>query len=452
MTTRPDTILIVEDNAAMRKSCEEVIRQEGFRSRAAESGEAAQVLLDAGERFCAVLTDLKLPGMDGLQILKMVKRFDPGTDVIVMTGYGTIQNAVEAMRLGAMDYVTKPFEIEDLVRCLDKVRRTSWVEEEVDKLRVELSGKNRLGRIVAASAAMLEVLARVRAASRSDASVLVEGESGTGKELVARAIHEDGTRAAGPYTVVSCAALPYDLVESELFGHKAGAFTGAIRDSEGLFRSACGGTVFLDEVTEIPEAVQVKLLRVLQEKLVRPVGEMVESSVDVRIIAATNRTAAEALADGSLREDFYYRLSVIVVRIPSLRERPEDIRPLVDFFLEKHAGADRTERVRVDPTVLGLLERYPWPGNVRELENVVEGILAVERPEVITPAALPDRILKLGVRSPKPSRVPSLREAERDLLRRALSECGGNKAAAARLLGISRQRLYRMAAGLGIRL
>jgi len=450
----PEIILVVEDDAAMRKTCEQVIRKEGFEVRTAESGEEAEQFLNSGERIRAVLTDLKLPGMDGLQVLKMVKGVDPSTDVIVMTGYATIQSAVDAMRLGATDYVTKPFEIDDLIRSLEKVRRSSWVEEEVERLRAELRENCSVGPIVAESTAMLEVLARVRAASRSDASVLIEGASGTGKELVARAIHEGGTRAAGPYIVVNCAAVPYDLVESELFGHRAGAFTGATRDSTGLFRGANGGTIFLDEVTEIPEGVQVKLLRVLQEKLVRPLGGIDEQKVDVRIIAAMNRSTADALTDGSLREDLYYRLSVIVIRIPPLRERPEDIAPLTHHFFDKHARPALRGPIHVDPRTIEFLTRYPWPGNARELENVVEEILAMEPSDTILPTALPPRIRDHAARVPRNSggRVPSLRQAERELLERALKESGGNKSAAARILGISRQRLYRMARELDVRI
>jgi DNA-binding NtrC family response regulator len=453
-SSRSRRILVVEDDAAMRRSCEEIIEDEGFEYLTAESGEEAETLLNSGERFGAVLTDLKLPGMDGLGVLRLVKRIDPVTDVIVMTGYGTIQSAVEAMRLGALDYITKPFEVDDLVRCLEKVRRSTWVEAEVGRLRRELEEKDKVGLIVARSDAMLEVLARVRGASRTDATVLIEGESGTGKELVARAIHESSDRSRGPYQVINCAALPYDLVESELFGHRAGAFTGATRESDGLFRSAHGGTLVLDEVTEIPDPVQAKLLRVLQAKLVRRVGETEEKAVDTRIVAITNRSSAEALSDGSLREDLYYRLSVIVIKVPPLRDRPDDVAPLVAHFLKKLLPPDLLGKVRLDRHALELLEQYPFPGNVRELENVVAGTLALSDSAVIHISHLPARIIEHGSRPRRTSGsgVPSLRQSESELLAQALKECGGNKAAAARLLGISRQRLYRMAQEYGIRL
>jgi len=441
-------ILVVEDDAAMREACLSVFAGEGFRASGVATADEALSALEQEARFDVVVTDLVLPGADGLALLREIKRRDRSVEVVLMTGYGTVKSAVEAMKVGASDYLTKPFEMDALLVVVRRLVRMRKLEGEVRRLRTELKDIYRFGNIVGGAGRMREVRELTRAAADSDAPVLIEGESGTGKELVARAIHYEGRRSRGPFVPVNCSALPTDLVESELFGHRRGAFTGALRDTEGLFLSAQGGTIFLDEITEMPLGAQAKILRVLEEKRVRPVGATQSVEVDVRIVAATNRAASDAVTKGALREDLFYRLSVILIPLPPLRERAPDIPALAMHFIQRFNETAAAKVEGFGPEALDALCAYHWPGNVRELRNVIEGLYALGRSGRIELVDLP-RSIRESPKDPSvppaaPSSLPTLQQAEKQLVEAALRSTSGNKSDAARLLGISRSRLYHL--------
>ena len=438
-------ILVVEDDAPMREACLAVFRTEGFDAAGVASAAEALGLLDDAGRFDIVVTDLRLPGMDGLGLLEEAKRRDRSLEVVLMTGYGTVKSAVDAMKVGASDYLTKPFEMDALLVVVRRLVRMHELEGEVRRLRTELKGCWCSGNIVGSSARMREVYDLTRAAAESEAPVLIEGKTGTGKELVARSIHYDGLRSQGPFVPVNCSALPTELLESELFGHRRGAFTGAHRDAKGLFLAAEGGTVFLDEITEMPLEAQAKLLRVLEEKSVRPVGSVDSVPVDVRVVAATNRSLASAVKGGELREDLFYRLGVIVIPLPSLAERREDVPALAMHFVRQLNERAGRPMEGFTPAALEALCSYDWPGNVRELRNVVENLYALNRHGTIDLLDLPASVRERPAAPPAraaPPPVQTLEEAERVLIEAALRTVKGNKSEAARLLGISRSRLY----------
>jgi len=383
--------------------------------------------------------------MDGLDLLREIKKRRRSVGVVLMTGYGTIKSAVEAMKVGASDYLTKPFEMEALLAVVRRLARLRKLEGEVERLRTELKDRYRFGNIVGRGAGMREVFELTRAAAESDAPVLIEGESGTGKELVARAIHYEGLRSAGPFVPVNCGALPTELIESELFGHKRGAFTGAHNDAKGLFLAADGGTIFLDEITEMPLASQAKLLRVIEEMSVRPVGAVESRPVDARVVAATNHELSGAVETGALREDLFYRLGVIVISLPPLRKRVEDIPALAMHFVQKFNAGSTTTVEGFSPGALEALCAHGWPGNVRELRNVIEGLYALGRQGCIELTDLPQPIRappRAARRPETTTAVRTLQEAECNLVEAALRASKGNKSEAARLLGISRSRLY----------
>jgi len=438
-------ILVVEDDAAMREACLTVFAKDGFEAAGAATAVEALNRIVEAPPISIVVSDLKLPGMDGIELLKEIKKRDRSIEVVLMTGYGTIKSAVEAMKIGASDYLTKPFELEALLAVVRRLVRVRNLEGEVRRLRTELKDRFGFGSMVGGHPGMRDVFELTRAAAESDAPVIIEGESGTGKELVARAIHYDGLRSRGPFIPLNCSALPTELLESELFGHRRGAFTGAHSDTRGLFRAAEGGTIFLDEITEMPLGAQAKLLRVLEEKRVRPVGAVAREPVDVRVLAAANCGLAEAVKTGRMREDLYYRLSVIVIEIPPLRERASDIPLLATHFIQEFNKSASRPAEGFSPAAVDALCAYGWPGNVRELRNVIEGLYAVGRHGVI---ALED--LPRGVREPTGAAarvrprapVQTLQAAERQLVEAALRATKGNKSEAARLLAISRSRLY----------
>jgi DNA-binding NtrC family response regulator len=447
--SRTANILVVEDDTAMRQSCAKLFRLEGY--GVAEAASAADALDEISQRgnIDIVVTDLKMPGMDGVALLKEIKALDPAIEVVLMTGYGSVKNAVEAMKHGASDYITKPFDSNELLMTVGKIVQLSGLQAEVSRLRSELRDKYRFENIVGASTAMRLVYEQIEAARRTDSTVLICGESGTGKELAAKAIHYNGLRASKPFVPVNCAAMPRELVESELFGHKKGAFTGAFSDSAGLFCSADGGTVFLDEILEMSYASQAKLLRVLQERQVRPVGGAEEVPVDVRVIASTNQDVEEAIGNGKFREDLYYRVSVIRIKMPPLRAHVDDIPALVRHFISKFNGASHRTVKGIDKNALELLTRYRWPGNVRELESVIEHAFAFGNSEMIYKIDLPgyitERVNAAAVKTrDDQADVPTMFEAEKKLLLQALKVSGGNKTRTAQLLGISRPRLYKM--------
>ena len=437
-------ILLVDDDESLLRVTEKQLADAGYDVRTASSGEVALEAFDPGSTDL-VVTDLQMPGMDGLALLAEVVRRDPDATVILITAYGTVESAVEAMKAGAVDFLEKPFRREVLLLAVSRALRLRQLETENVRLKHELLDRFSFARIIGGSAAMKDVFRTLARVAGADVSVVVRGESGTGKELVARAIHYQGTRAEGPFVAVNCAAIPESLLESELFGHVRGAFTGADADRRGRFREADGGTLFLDEIGEMKPDLQVKLLRVLSDGDVRPVGAESSVTVDVRLIAATNRDLEAALEDGTLRRDLFYRIAVVTIEMPPLRDRRDDIPLLASHFLEKSGAAG----TKMTPEFLRALRRYRWPGNVRELQNTIERALVLtDDATTLGPDDLPDSV-KLG---PDPNftlEIPdegiSLAEVEKDLIRQALQKSEGNQSRAARLLGITRQTLlYRL--------
>jgi len=441
------SILVVEDDPKHGAMCARLLERKGYHARSITSGREALSLLERSGAVDLVLADLQMPEMDGIQLLSAVKDRFPHVEFIVMTGYGTVKTAVEAMQLGAAHYIQKPLDQDELNILIQRVIEKKNLEEKVDRLREELHGKYSFDNVVGRSGIMQTVLDKMAAACGNRATVLITGESGTGKEMVARGIHYNAFKNDAPFVPVNCGALPRDLIESELFGYKKGAFTGAVGDSEGLFRAADGGTIFLDEVMEMSPELQVKLMRVLQERKIRSLGDTREIAINVRVIAATNKPIQEALDSGSIRKDLYYRLSVIMIHLPPLRDRVEDIPLLVEHFLKKHADNYGNIVTGMESQAMEILAKYPWPGNVRELENLVEMLLAYAKRPIIRVSDLPDRIADFATARGKPAigdnEVFTLKEAERKLIVNALAKSKGNKSHAALMLGISRKSLYK---------
>jgi two-component system response regulator PilR (NtrC family) len=444
-------ILVVDDERSMQEFLEIFFRSEGFEVVTAGDVESARLHLESDE-FDVVITDIQMPDGSGLDLLRAVHDISPETVVIMITAFASTETAISAMKEGAYDYITKPFKLDEIRLVVEKGLEKKLLSSENRRLRSELRSQSRDRSIVGNSAPIQRVFELVSQVADSKANVLISGESGTGKELVARAIHKGGERRDKPFVVVNCAAIPENLLESELFGHVKGAFTGAIQNKPGLFEMADGGTLFLDEVGELTPPLQVKLLRAIQEKTFRRVGGTSDQSADARIVAATNRRLEEEVAAERFREDLYYRLNVIEIPLPPLRERPDDIALLVGHFITKYA----TELGRVvegcsDEAMQKLLE-YRFPGNVRELENVIERAVALTREPVIGVEGLPPALLDPASR-PQASRIPPggvnldhlMEEYERSLLLEALGPAGGVKKKAAQLLGISfRSFRYRL--------
>ena len=443
-------ILVIDDDASLRRVLEYNLQEAGYQVLTAASGEEGLVLF-AEEAPGLVITDMKMPGMDGMQVLKAVKERAPDALVIIITAFGTVDLAVEAMKFGAYDYITKPFNRDELRLIVAKALQFRGMAAENVRLRDELSDKADYRTIVGSSKVMERVFEIVRKVADTDASVLITGESGTGKELVARSLHRRSSRRDAPFIAVNCAAIPRDLLESELFGHVRGAFTGAIKDKPGKFQLADGGTLFLDEVGELPLELQPKLLRALQERVVEPVGGSKPHKLDVRVVAATNLDVEKALASSSLREDLYYRLAVIPIHLPPLRERRDDIALLLRYFCGKH-GVDK---VQFESGAMAALTSYRWPGNVRELENLVERLLIMRVSDTITREDLPDKI-RAGIAGSGaaahsagvinlPEEGYSLEQLEREVVVESLARNGWNQTAAAKFLRIPRHTLiYRM--------
>jgi two-component system, NtrC family, response regulator PilR len=391
--------------------------------------------------------------LDGLGVLKAAKELSPETVVLVITAFASTETAVEAMKLGAYDYITKPFKLEEIRLTVDKALERKRLHDENVALKRQLRKHQGFENFIGRSRTMMEVFDTIRKTADSTSTVMITGESGTGKELAALAVHHESPRHTGPFVSVNCGAIPEGLMESELFGHVKGAFTGAVANSPGLFSAADGGTLFLDEVTEVPHSVQVKLLRAIQERQVRRVGDTHDIKVDVRLVAASNRDLTRAVADGLLREDLFYRLNVIPIHLPSLRERREDIPLLVNHFLEKISRATAKHTTGVSPDALGILEMYPWPGNVRELENVIERAIVLGNGGLITPDSFPPNLLHPADGPDIPLDVPDeglnlegmLDRLERQYIQQALHRTGGNQTRAAALLGLSfRQLRYKV--------
>lgn len=440
-------LLIVDDEQSIRKLCMTVGEALGYTCMEAESGEAALALLEEQPAHM-VLTDLVMPNMTGLEFLEKIKKLLPRTEVAVMTGHGSVETAVQAMKLGAYDYISKPFSpLEELRLFLRRMAEKIQLVEENQFLRDRVDMETDLHGIVGASAKIQDVLRMVSRLKDTRTPVLIAGESGTGKELVARAIHFRGAFANRPFVAVDCGSLVPTLIESELFGYEKGAFTGAIRSKPGLFQSANGGAIFLDEIGELPLEMQAKLLRVLQEKEVRPVGSNQKVKVDVRIIAATNRDLEAEYRNGTFRKDLYFRLNVVTVHLPALRERRSDIPMLVHWFLDRYAKGNA---IQVTSGAMKCLLQYDWPGNVRELENCIERAVALGDRETIDVGDLPPALISASAMPVSVGEIATsglsttdLEAIERTTIERVFQQVGGDKIRAGKMLGISRATLYR---------
>ncbi|HKR96358.1 MAG TPA: sigma-54 dependent transcriptional regulator [Candidatus Angelobacter sp.] len=444
--------LIVDDHPSVRKLCLTVGASVGFDCVEAESAEAALTQLESDSPDI-ILADLMMPNMSGLEFLPRVKQLLPHAEIAIMTGHGSIETAVQAMKLGAYDYITKPFRIEELKLLLQRMAEKVKLVAENQFLRDRVSTEMELNGIVGSSSKIQDVLRMVARLKDTRTPVLITGESGTGKELVARAIHYRGLLSKRPFVAVDCGSLVPTLIESELFGYEKGAFTGALRSKEGLFQSANGGTIFLDEIGELSQELQAKLLRVLQEKEVRPVGSNQKIKVDVRVIAATNRDLEAAQKEGKFRKDLYFRLNVVTVHLPPLRERRSDVTALVHYFLDRFAPG---KTLGISSEAMRCMLQYDWPGNVRELENCIERAVALGSQDVLELADLPPAIRAqqepaaivepfIGQTGQVGQAVGNadLEELERDTIQRVFEQVQGDKARARKMLGISRATLYR---------
>jgi two-component system response regulator HydG len=454
-------VLIVDDEPDMVDNCARILRRAGYRCLTAVDPQRAAALLES-ERPDLLLTDLKMPGLDGLALLRRAKELDPALPVVVVTAFATIESAVAAIKDGAFDYLPKNFSVDQLTLVVERALRQRRLALENLHLREQLKTTFALDNVIGRSPAMAQVFELVKKAARSEANILVMGESGTGKELSARAIHANSPRAAQGFVPIDCASLPENLLESELFGHEKGAFTGAIRTKPGLMEVASGGTLFLDEIGDLPVSLQVKLLRALQERQIRRVGGTSLIDVDVRVVSATNRNLREAAVKGQFREELYYRVNVIEIRLPPLRERAGDVRLLAHAFLKRY-GQERV--LGYDDAAMAALESYAWPGNVRELQNVVERACALAEGTTVTVGDLPDHV-RAGPRAgptPGAANLPAevhvagagnlgLKEAkerwmavlEASYLRELLDRHQGNISAAAKTAGIDRKTFHRL--------
>jgi len=452
-------VLVVDDEPDMVENCARILQRGGYEVLTATDPRRGLAMLES-ERPDLLLTDLKMPEIDGMALLRRAHEVDPALPVIMITAFATIESAVAAVREGAFDYLPKTFSVDQLRVAVDRALRHRGLQRENRNLKDQLAQIYGLENIVGRSPAMSRVFELVRKAARSEANILVVGESGTGKELIARAIHANSPRVGKPFVPVDCASLPEQLLESELFGHEKGAFTGAVRSKPGLVEVAHGGTLFLDEIAELPAALQVKLLRALQERQIRRVGGTGLVDVDVRLVSATNRDLREATAKGQFREELYYRVNVIAIQLPPLRERAGDVRLLVQAFLKRY-GDGRINDIEAE--AMAALERYRWPGNVRELQNVVERACALTEGERITVRDLPDHVLggEAAVRAPDPITAVAMPDSRADLtlkdakdrwmgvleasyLRQVLARHDGNISAAAKAAGIDRKTFHRL--------
>jgi two-component system response regulator PilR (NtrC family) len=450
-----DRLLVVDDEPSMREFLEIMLSQEGYQVSLASSGEEG-LKSYRQEEHDLVLTDVKMPGMSGLELIKEIHSLDPAIPIIAITAYACADDAIRAVRAGAYDYLSKPFQIDDLRVIIRNALETRRLRRENLELRQSVEQQHRFGDIIGRSPQMVDIFNLISRIAPSKASVLIVGESGTGKELVARAIHRNSNRADKPFVPVNCTAIPESLLESELFGHLKGSFTGAVGNKPGLVETAHTGTLFLDEVGDIPTSVQAKLLRFLQEREFRRVGGTEDKKVDVRVLAATNKKLEKEMETGTFREDLYYRLNVIRIRIPALREREEDLPLLIDHFLKKFSKEQGKNIKRVSSLALRILCNYQYPGNVRELENVVERCVTLEESDQLTADNLPPKLLEgratttsvTGEMEIPPDGIDlnrTMENLERKLIGRALEITGGNRSRAASLLGISFRSLrYRL--------
>ncbi len=448
------TILVVDDEEDMLENCTRILTKLGYEVITEQKPASALARVGRGH-LDLILTDLRMPEMDGLELLRAIRRVDVEVPVILMTAFATIETAVEAIKEGAFDYVTKPFSAEQLRVVIERALAQRRLTEENERLREELGGATGFENIIGRSNSMLRVFDLVRKVAKSEASVLIIGESGTGKEVIARSIHGNSRRALAPFIPVDCASLPENLLESELFGHEKGAFTGAHASRPGLFEFAHGGTVFLDEIGDLTVNLQAKLLRVLQERQVRRVGGNRLVDVDVRVISATNKNLEEAVTKGGFREDLYFRLNVISIALPPLRERRGDVPLLVHHFLPRYAKESGKEVTGVSPEALELLEAYSWPGNVRELQNVLERAVVLSTGSTLRPKDLPEQIRRRGQGLPVTAAAPKglpLKKAkeelaksfEKEYLVELLEKHQGNISQAAKTAGVDRKTIHRL--------
>ncbi len=432
-------ILVIDDDESLRKGCVQTLSAEEYRVKDSESGNEALEMVSE-ESFDIFILDLKMPGMDGMEVLGLLKESDPASVVIVITGYATVETAVEAMKLGAYDFLPKPFTPEGLLAIVDRAAERKRLGLENICLRRELDDRTGRGGIVGTSPAITGILTLIDKVAASDSTVLITGETGVGKELVAREIHRKSTRSARPFVVVDCGALVETLFESELFGHVKGAFTGAVETKHGKFELADGGTMFLDEISNIGTGIQAKLLRAIQEREIVKVGSSKRIEVDVRIVAATNRDLEKEIQENRFRDDLYYRLKVFPIGVPPLRDRREDISVLADHFLRKFGERKGKKVFGISEEAVRVLEAHDWPGNVRELENAIERAVVMTDGDVI----VPDDLAHLGPvpeSADEPDSQGRLAEAEKEEIEKALERFSGHKSKAAEYLGINRKTL-----------
>jgi len=446
---RPESmsILLVDDEQSLREMLSLKLRREGYDVETALNGDEALSKLRGGARYALVLTDLKMPGASGLDVLREVKRVDFACQVLLMTAYASADTAIEAIREGAHGYLQKPFElkrwmieVEKACKAYELARENLYLKSELDRSARQVSDS-----MIGSSEPMRHVYDMIARVADTETRVLITGESGTGKELVARAIHDQSARRDGPFVPINCGAIPEQLIESELFGHKKGTFTGAIADKKGLFEAANGGTVFLDEIGELPLGMQVKLLRVLEERRVKPVGSVVEEDIDCRIVSATNRSLQDEVRDGRFREDLYFRLNIVTIELPPLRERGSDVKQLIEHFVGVHAERMGKAIVGIEADALRTMLNYSYPGNVRELQNLVERAVTLERGEMISREVLPYHLQDQPFeRVTQDIEIPEegidleamVEQFERTMLTKALERTGGVKKEAAKLLGL----------------
>jgi len=433
------SIMIVDDEMIIRESFLHWFEKYGHKVETAASGFEALEKLE-GIPADLMFVDIKMPGMDGIELLEKVKQEYPDTIVVIITAYGSIDTAVKAMKLGASDYLLKPFKPEQLFLVMEKIAHQMQLESEYNYLKGRLDEITRFDNIIGKSPQMEEIFSLIPEVGQSDSSILIVGETGTGKELVAKAIHAKSNRSHGPFIAINCGAIPDTLLESELFGHQRGAFTGAIHGRKGFLEVVSGGTLFLDEIGEISPKMQVDLLRVLEEKKITRIGDRQPIDVDFRLISATSRDLEKKVAEGTFREDFFYRVNVIMIPIPPLRERKEDIPLLVQHFLKKYSHETAKRVDHVDRRAMALLKSYDWPGNVRELENAIERAVVLSKSRTLGS----ENFLFL---SPSPAQIPksrSLREMEKNYIRQTLHDCQWNVTKAAKILDINRVTLHKM--------
>ena len=445
MSEKAYKVLVVDDDAEMCGLLSDVLKEEAFSVVTTNNSLEASKLLKR-EEFDIIITDLKMKGLKGLDLLEETKQVSPLTPVIIITAFGTIESAIQAIKMGAYDYVTKPFQMDELVLTVKKALENRLLKKEVIRLKKEVESRYQFHHLIGKSPLMQKIYDLIERISDTSSNVLITGESGTGKELVAKAIHYNGIRKEGPFIAVNCAAIPETLLESELFGYKKGAFTDAKSDKKGLIFEAKGGTLFLDEITEMPFPLQAKLLRMIEEREVRPLGDTSTYSIDVRIISTSNRDIKSMILASQFREDLYYRLNVIDIQLPLLRERKEDIPLLALHFIKKFSGEMKKNISDISEGALKILLNYSWPGNIRELENVIQRAITLTRHEIILPEDLSNIMMEEENEDliDKGFRVKyTISQLEKEYIKRVLLEVGGNKSKAAEILGLDRKTLYR---------